>query len=338
MHLPHAGMASPASSDEGEILETGVGAGDSKATSLPHINGNGVDRPDRNRVRYPRSRSPELETGSKYSQNSSSRRSRSPRGFKRSRNDHDNSRGGRLNGDTRQFRVHYEDARDSRRSRYSYDDDDTPPSRSSASGLHYDERERDRDMDRSRDHSRDRDRDGYPDKRARNRTRSPYRPPRNGRDRGDRDRRDDGRQKRTSDRDRDVYEGNDRRDDLRRETSKRTTLVERNCTSRDVAKSTKEAPQKANTAVPEQDVVEEQPLDEAAEIERRRRRRAELLAKSRGPTPMLVQALQASEKIAMSSPVLAEQSTPSASDANTPRSGEAFYFLFFFYSQLRDAN
>ncbi|KAK9421633.1 putative Kinase-like domain-containing protein [Seiridium unicorne] len=322
-------MASPASSDEGEIIETGVGAGDSKATPLPQINGNGVDRPDRNRFRYSKSKSPEYEAGSRYSQNSSSRRSRSPRGFKRSRNDNDYSRGGRLNGDPRQFRVHYEDARDSRRSHYSYDDDDRPPSRSSTSGFRYDERDRARDYDRSRDHSRERDRDEYPDKRARNRTRSPYRPSQNGRDRGDRGRRDADRPKRTSERDREMYSKNNRQDNLRHD-ARQATLVERNGASRYDTKSTK-----ANSGMPatdsvseqssnyDQDVPEEQPIDEAAEIERRKRRREELLAKTRGPAPMLVQALQGAEKAALASPAHTQQSTPLATEANTPRSSRS---------------
>lgn len=320
-------MASPTSSDEGEIVETGVGAGDLKATSLPQIHGTGVDRPDRNRGKYSRSRSPEYDAGSKHSQ-TSSRRSNSPRGFKRSRNDRDILPGGRSSGDPRQFRVHYETVRDSRRSQYSYDDDDGPPSRLSTSGLRYDDKDRSRDYDRSDNHSRDRDRDGYPDKRARNRTRSPYRPPRNGRDRNDRDRRDGSdRQKRASDWSRDMLEKNGRSSHARYETAQQVNSAERNGTFRnDATKSTKMssteagvATGSAHTSAPTEEAEEEEePLDEATEIERRRRRREELLAKTRGPTPMLVQALQGA---ALHSPAHTQQSTPLATEASTPGSG-----------------
>lgn len=319
-------MTSPGSSDEGEIIETGVGAGDTKATSLPQIHGTGVDRPDRNRVRYSRSRSPDRETASRYSQNSSTRqRSRSPRGFKRARNDDGGSRSGRMNGgDPRQFRVHYEDARDSRRSRYTYDDDDRPPSRSSTSGLRYDDSDRSRDHDKSRGNRRDRDRDAYPDKRARNRTRSPYRAPRGGRDRGDRDGRDDNRYNRASDRDRDGYGRNGQHDASKAggRTPKAGQGTYRDHT-RNVAGSPQDEPMESTTAqatVIQEEIPEEEPLDEAAEIERRRRRREELLSKNRGPAPMLVQALQGAT---ISSPAHTQQSTPLATDGNnTPRSGK----------------
>ncbi|KAF7528247.1 hypothetical protein G7054_g10197 [Neopestalotiopsis clavispora] len=317
-------MASSASSDEGEIIETGVGSGDTKATSLPQINGTGVDRPDRNRVRYSKSRSPDHETASRYSQNSSARqRSRSPRGFKRSRNDNEFSRSGRPNGDPRQFRVHYEDARDSRRSRYTYDDDDRPPSRSSASGLRYDDGDRSRDHDRSRDYKRERERDGYADKRPRNRTRSPYRAPRSGRDRSDRDGRDDNRYNRANDRERDSHAQNSQRGTPRHDTTERASKAGRD-TYRDNTKSTtatargeRAAPPDDQDMMPQEQIPEEEPLDEAAEIERRRRRRDELLSKNRGPTPMLVQALQGA---AISSPAHTQQSTPLVTEGNTPRS------------------
>ncbi|KAH6646392.1 kinase-like domain-containing protein [Truncatella angustata] len=326
-------MASPSSSDEGEIIETGVGAGDLKATSLPQFNGNGVDRPDRNRPRHSKSTSPEVDAASRYA--STSTRNRSPRGSKRSRSDYPaRSNGDRdRDRDPRNFRVHYEDARDSRRSHFSYDDDDRPPSRSSASGLRYDDRDRARDHGPSRDHSRERerDRDGYADKRPRNRTRSPNRPPRSGRDRNDRDRRKDDRHTRPSNRDQDFYDRNGRQDSARHDAVRGSASAERNGILKNDTKSTKlsqvevaTTPSSANTSAPEPEAPEEQPVDEAAEIERRRRRREELLAKSRGPTPMLVQALQASsDKFASTSPAHIQQSTPSATEANTPMSGKS---------------
>lgn len=343
-------MASPAaSSDEGEIIEVNnrVGSGDSKATTLHQICGNGVDRPDRTRVRYSRSRSPEYDgPGSRHPRDDDFRRSRSPRGSKRARDDRDHHRSGRLmNGDPRHFRVHYEDARhDSRRSRLSYDDDDDRPPHGAAgsSFLRYDDRDRGRDSERSREQSRDRDRDrarerdrdSYSDKRPRNRTRSPYRPPRpGGRDRPDRPKRDRDYDRHNPSADRDQGRNGRRAQGesprhLRDHhvAFRRAASPETNGTPRH-AKSTKGSSKEASTAdvpalEPEQDVQEEQPLDVDAEIERRRKRREELLAKSRGPTPMLVQALQASEKTAQASPAHTQNSTPAVTEANTPRSGK----------------
>jgi serine/threonine-protein kinase PRP4 len=332
-------MASPAaSSDEGEIIEADnrVGSEGSKATTLHQIYGNGVDRPDRTRVRYSRSRSPDYD-------GPGSRRSRSPRGFKRPRDDRDHHRSGRqMTGDPRQFRVHYEDTRhDPRRSRFSYDDDDRPPSRgaSGSSFLRYGDRDRTRDRNRSREHSRDRDRardrDGYPDKRPRNRTRSPYRPPRpGGRDRADRSKRDNDYDRPSMDRDLGRNGKRTRGESPRRlrdhHVSFKRASPETNGARKD-AKSTKRYSDESSSAgahprdpEPEPYVEEEQPLDVDAEIERRRKRREELLAKSRGPTPMLVQALQASEKTALGSPAHTQNSTPAVTEANTPRSGKLY--------------
>ncbi|ORY66007.1 kinase-like domain-containing protein [Pseudomassariella vexata] len=318
-------MASPSSSDEGEIVETnGVGVGDSKATSLPQIDRTGVDRPDRNRARHSRSRTPEYGNDTKFDHNA-----RSPRGFKRSRNDDDFRHNGRLNPDPRRFRVHYEDARDEpSRSRFSYDDEVKASSRSSTSGLRYDDRDRDRarNRDPQRDHSRDRDH--YPEKRPRKRSRSPYRPPRGGSNRGDRSRRDDDRHRRPLDRDvgRGIKYGHQDSPQHSQDhaVSKRATSVDTSSTSKHDAKfgkghSDEDKPAKAPAQGPEQERREE-PLDVEAEIERRRRRREELLAKSRGPTPMLVQALHACERTAPSSPAHTQASTPGATDDNTPRS------------------
>lgn len=319
-------MGSLASSDEGEILENGVG--NSKATSLHQIDGIGVDRQDRNRVRYSRSRSPDHGDGSRHN----SGRSRSPRGYKRPRNDRDYQPAGRVNADPRRFRVHYEDERDdTRRPRLSYDDDDRPPSGPSTSGLRYDDSDRPRARDRRRDRSRDRD--SYPEKRPRNRTRSPYRPPRGGRDRDERTRRDGDRFSRPGENGRGNKYGHQGspRHVQSGVMSKRATSVETTSTSKHDTKSAKGHPgdrqsarASASQAAHEPEEVQAEPvLDEEEELERRRRRRAELLAKTSGPNPMLVQAVQASEKAAAAaSPAHTQSSTPLVTEPNTPRSGK----------------
>ncbi|KAI1780112.1 kinase-like protein [Hypoxylon cercidicola] len=320
-------MATPASSDEGEIVENG---GDSKATSLSHTEGTGVDRVDRTRARYSRSRSPEYVNGSRYPP--SSRQSRSPRGHKRLRDDRDSYRGGRQDTDPRRFRVHYEDTADNqRRFRLPYDDEDRPPSRSSVSDLHYDDRDRDfaarnRGGDKSRDHDR------HPRKRHRNRTRSPYRPPpQNDINRNGYSRRDENKSQRARGRDRTEsaqlsHQGTPRHSQNQAKYTHRQALVETLGTGKD---NTKHAPGSSQETTPtdasrpnepEKDYEEEKPVDIEAELERRRRRREELLAKSRGATPMLVQVLQASEKTKVSSPGQTRASTPMATEGTTPRS------------------
>ncbi|KAI1383328.1 kinase-like protein [Hypoxylon trugodes] len=322
-------MATPAaSSDEGEIVENGVG--DSKATPLPQFEGTGVDRMDRTRARYSRSRSPEYVNGSRYS-NGSSRRSRSPRGHKRPRDDRDSHRGSRLDADPRRFRVHYEDSTDNhRRSLLSYDDEDRPRSRSSTAGLYYDDRDRDYAV-RNKPRDRSRDRDRHPKKRPRNRTRSPPRPPRGERHRGGRPRRDDGRHQRVSDRD-DVESVKSSRQGTPRHYQDHSKYSEQYAPmgTRDTGRDdTKRAPGSseettprdppAQSNEPEKNYEEEKPIDEDAEIERRRRRREEMLAKRRAGTPMLVQALQASGGTDVSSPSQTRASTPMVAEGNTPQ-------------------
>ncbi|KAI1300277.1 kinase-like domain-containing protein [Xylaria venustula] len=315
-------MAS-SSSDEGEIVESRDGNGNSKATSLPQIDGHGVDRMDRTQARFSRSRSPESLNGARRR-----RRSRSPRGLKRSHDERDSYRGGRMDSDPRRFRVHYEDARDSyRRSRISYDDEDRPSSRSSATHLHYDDRDRDRD----RTHGRDRDH--YPDKRSRNRTRSPYNSSRGERDRGDHLRRDNDRMRRDT-----VRNGTDSMRSSYHQKSPRpahdspdapkprSTIknIDAPSTSSDAGSTPNSL---GNTTMgdvarvygPEKPLEDEKPVDIDAELERRRRRRQEILAKSRA-APMLVQALQSSEKTNGLSPIPTRGSTPMATEANTPQS------------------
>ncbi|KAI0176407.1 kinase-like protein [Hypoxylon sp. FL1284] len=321
-------MTTSASSDEGEIVENGVG--DSKATSLSRIEGTGVDRVDRNRPRYSRSKSPDYVSGSRYPP--SSRRSCSPRGLKRPRDDRDSYRGGRSDADARRFRVHYEDAADSqRRLRLPYDDEDRSPSRSSATDLHYDDRDRDSTArDRERERSWDRDRKSR--RRHRNRTRSPYRPPpRNDKNRNGNPRRDE-KSQRAPDRN-----GTDNtrlsRQEIQRHAqdqakySLRRSMMEASGTGKNGTKHTPASSEQTTLTTasaqpdePEKNYDEEKPVDIEAELERRRRRREELLAKSRGATPMLVQALQASEKTNVSSPGQTRASTPMGTEGATPRS------------------
>jgi len=154
-------MASPVSSDEGEIRDTGT---EKATTSLLELDGAGVDPQDRNRSRSNNSKSPTIENGSSLrdtrpvDRNHSSYSDRAPRGSKRSREeDHFDRR----HTDPRRFKVHYEDrpADYRRRARVSYEDLDNGPTPSP--DLRYD------------------DRDRYPDKRprTRSRSRSPYRAP-----------------------------------------------------------------------------------------------------------------------------------------------------------------
>lgn len=87
-----------------------------------------------------------------------------------------------------------------------------------------------------------------------------------------------------------------------------------NSDPRDATRALKETPQ--------QDLEEPKPLDEDAEIERRRRRREALLRKSRASTPLLVQAVQANKndsKTEATSEMNSPQRTP-----RTPASGECY--------------
>ena len=156
-------MTSSASSDEGEIRD---GSAEKATTTLPRFDGAPVDRQDRNRS----SKSPSISPEPRYGLNDrdSAERARPtysdrrPLGSKRPRGDiySDRSR-----GDSRRFKVHYEDDPPSykRRSQVSYDDIDRGSIANSE--LPYD------------------DRDRYSQKRRRTRSRSPYRLSR----RGDRD-------------------------------------------------------------------------------------------------------------------------------------------------------
>ncbi|KAK2614271.1 hypothetical protein N8I77_001117 [Diaporthe amygdali] len=166
------------SSDEGEIRENGVEV--SKATPLPQTKRNGVDRQDRSQISNTRSPDP-----GDYR----SRQPRSPRGYKRSRDDDRDTyhKGGRGGSDPRHFRVHYEDGPPPR-SRHAYEDLDRPASRGRYETMdrpsgHRQYDSRDRPSGASRYDNRDRDY-GRADKRPRTRSPSPYRHNRgDGRDR-----------------------------------------------------------------------------------------------------------------------------------------------------------
>ncbi|KAI1736947.1 kinase-like domain-containing protein [Xylaria scruposa] len=322
-------MASPSSSDEGEIVESRVG--NSKATSLRQFDGHGVDRIDRTRARLSRSRSPENGNGQRHRPAATSRRSRSPRGLKRSHDDRhrDAYRGGRLDPDPRRFRVHYEESRDSRRrARLPYDDEDRPSSRSStANNLPYDDRDRDRDHGRDRPRNRSQERDRYPDKRPRNRSRSPYGSSRGDRG-GDYPRRDNDRPRRDTDRNGTAdtirsghYQNSPRPVQDSPDASKQRSIVKKTSTASSSDADSNPRDHSAKAPEPAEKGFEvETPVDIDAEIERRRRRRQELLAKSRA-TPMLVQALQSSDKANGVSPTTTTRgSTPMATEVNTPQS------------------
>ncbi|KPM37171.1 hypothetical protein AK830_g9385 [Neonectria ditissima] len=318
------------SSDEGEIVENGVE--DLKATSLRHPEGSGVDRQDRLRSRLS---TPDHDAASRHSNNS--RRSQSPRGYKRQRDDKNRNRERERDGDyyagrprdndPRHFRSQYDETRrdDPRRPRPSYDDLDHPTSR--APNLDYDGRDRER--------SRDRDgyrgnRDSYSNKRPRNRSRSPQRSGRAERGRFDRfikeghyDRREDPRGLKYDD---------DRNSRDAGFASRRTTVGEASRAKEDDAKPNKgisnghgssRTSQKVSFAEPEpeEDFEEPEPIDEEAEIERRRKRRQEILAKSSSATPLLLHAVGAVTKAHAASPASTYLDSPvkSQSEVATPQ-------------------
>lgn len=336
------------SSDEGEIIES---VEDLKATAPRAFGRNGVDRQSR-------PRSPVKTPDHDRSRGGDNRYSRSPRGFKRPRDDRDfrdqNGRG----GDPRRFRVHYEDDRgDYRRQRRSYHDLDRPSrSPNGYSGRHRDERDRD-----SVDRYADRDRNGYPEKRPRTRSRSPNR--RGGR-RDGRYRREDRRLDRHGGSPRTVkYDDHLDRDTRADSVSRRAGREETSRSPRDDAKPDKGSSDErqqsrgedqsrpdqyvtpssllllspllcavTNTArrsTQEKPKVEEsfeeaEPVDEDAEIERRRKRREAILAKSAPTTPLLVHALHGADKSRGASPAQSPQSNATqGEDVPTPQSGAA---------------
>ncbi|KUI68676.1 Serine/threonine-protein kinase prp4 [Cytospora mali] len=328
------------SSDEGEIRENGVE--DSKASTLPKLEGNGVDRQDRSRNRNPRS-----PDHGDYP----SRQPLSPRGYKRPRDDDRETynRNGRRSSDPRRFRVHYEDVPPSRNR--NVDDDSNPTSSRGryedldhpSSTRYYDPRDRPSATSRYDDRDRDSRR---ADKRPRTRSPSPYRSGRGGgKGRNGRGRGDAGRSGRNQPDEQAGFNkhGAQTVKSVRDNTAfKRFPDAEAKDVSKDVAKSDQGATDKRmadktsrlhinesrgtpkeSRPEPDQDWEEAKPIDEEAEIERRRRRREALLRKSRASTPLLVQAVQANKHepaTEASSEFMTPQRTPRtpASDAASP--------------------
>lgn len=279
------------------------------------------------------------------------RRSNSPRGYKRSRDDRDNrdQNSSRHGGDARRFRSGmYDDDGwgDNRRQQRPYHDLDRP-----YSGRDRDrdrERDRDRDRDRERNRSRERhtgrDRDGYPDKRQRNRSRSLNRRDRGAgggdRHRDDRRKREEQRFERPGDYLRTIkYDDDvDRNSRAGSTVSRRSDGFEAPSTSKHDAKpgqgladerhssrgfvaardsqSTRESEGIPPEPEPE---PEPEPIDEDAEIERRRKRREALLAKSSSATPLLIHALHGADKSLVNSPSRSPQR------AGSPQSGKGSF-------------
>ncbi|CAK7210717.1 U4/U6 small nuclear ribonucleoprotein prp4 [Sporothrix eucalyptigena] len=333
-------MASPRSSaDEGEIVERQTArppfkAKTSAAAARPDDSEDSfnVDRRNRNpRVRL--SRSPDRDRGYAYRNNYSP-----PRGQKRQRDDRD----------ARDSRWSSSNTGDRRGDRYDFDD---APRRRDPLRSDYDGgRRRDRDGDQLRyddDYDGDRYSRNAPGKRQRTRSRSP--PPSNypsssnfrgngnangNRGRNERDRRD---------RDRDFDRNRDRdsyRDDRGRDRNQVRNQNQQGNWDRDRAND-READRRANgdhrddaqngsrhdedqhkddappapVPVPQEDWVEQAPVDEEAEIERRRRRRQEILQKSRASTPMRALSLAASTPAESASPVSQSVASPGQDDA-----------------------
>ncbi|PWI69209.1 hypothetical protein PCL_00856 [Purpureocillium lilacinum] len=315
------------SSDEGEIRDDGNG--DLKASPQTSRAGNGVDRQGR-----PRDPSPAPSRGSA----SSSRRSRSPRGFKRLRDDGDHYGGGR-DYDSRPSRSRRDDRRgrdrgrrpsdsvyddaprhDYRRTRVSYEDLDRPAPHGSSfneSRQYRDDadqhRRRDQDRDRNghrprdggygRQHDRydNRRRDAYRDEQPRRRSRSPGMHRRDAGDHGRRDR-----------------ENGAARPSLPLRTDSRTSEAP-NSAAAETASNRMETTKEPS---PEPDFQEPEPIDEDAEIERRRKRREELLAKSSSATPLLLHAVgAAADKAGNTASPASTQPEPrqQSLEARTPR-------------------
>jgi serine/threonine-protein kinase PRP4 len=334
-------MASSASSDEGEIRDIGV---DKATTMPPKPDGTSVDRQDRNSSSKSISNSPEHSHRQRDRQSIERSRSpysdRAPRGAKRSRDDDYIER----SRDPRRFKVHYEDNNSSdyrRRPRVSYEDLDRGPASSAA--LSYDERER------------------YTNnKRPRTRSRSPYRANRGEEyGRAGHGRKDtDGYQSRSQAnrfsngngnmRSRDVMDlsvskrGNsplptgETRQEAKSAQGYSQQSSEKRASTSDVAKYANSSlliksslTRLEKSAAPsrpyhEEKVVEEEPLDEAALIEQRRKRREAIKAKYRGAaTPLLVQALQIGDKTGEST-TAREDDSPSAPRKHACSSAESY--------------
>ncbi|PON25727.1 CMGC/DYRK/PRP4 protein kinase [Trichoderma gamsii] len=316
------------SSDEGEIVER---AGDLKATSLSHADRNGVDRKDRQRNR---NSSPDIDSTSKH--NNSSRRSRSPRGFKRSRDDRDRLPPRARDQDARHDRGASDDHRrdDYKRSRVAYDDLDRPASRTANQGYDWRSR-RDRERDRSRERDRyHRERDRYSERSPRPRSPSPHQYRRGDKRGGDRfvregfSDRPDSRTLRYDDGDVSTRGNNS--------AARKAFAGDRNQALENDAKTHKGTTQNDGSGPaaisrevsmpdePEVDYDEAEAFDEEAEIERRRKRRGELLAKSSSATPLLLHAVGAATSKAQAlSPASLQSDTPLQSQHSDSKASQS---------------
>lgn len=330
------------SSDEGEIREKGVG--NPKASSLPKFERNGVDRQDRSQNSNPRSadhgdyapRPPLSPRGYKRPRdeeretyNRGGRRGSDPRRFRVHYEDTPPLRSRNGNDDTNRPP-----------SRGRYEDLDRP-----SGARYYDSRDRPSDTGRYDDRDRDFRR---AEKRPRTKSPSPHRSGKGGRNgRNGQGRGDAGRSGRAHPSNHASFtkSGAQAAKSVRDSTVfKRFPDAEAKDVSKDVAKSYQGVTDKRmaektsrlhieygfhcspvhgqplnwnserrdgpKESGPDQDWEAPKPLDEEAEIERRRRRREALLEKSRASTPLLVQAVQANKH---------ESATEASSEAVTPQ-------------------
>ncbi|OBU01608.1 U4/U6 small nuclear ribonucleoprotein prp4 [Pseudogymnoascus verrucosus] len=302
-------MAS-SSSDEGEIRDPGL----DKATTSPQMKDTSVDRQHRTRSRYSPSPSLSIEDSVVSALRRSSERRLSPRGSKRNRDDDHYSRNHR---DSRRFKGQYEDRPTQRRSQQPYEDLDREGA--TPAGLRYDDGDRNRDR-RSR---------------TRTRSRSPYRASREAESRGSyntKPQRDNysGSKSDLPDRPRMNGYGNHQRQGSRDQSvSKRADGRMPTDLSNGEAKFVQGYSQKRGDSYKgERDIershppAEEppsdtEPLDEAALIEQRRKRREAIKAKYKGSataTPLMVQALQIGDR---ATPETRSQSEQDGDDQTT---------------------
>ncbi|KFY28153.1 hypothetical protein V493_03079 [Pseudogymnoascus sp. VKM F-4281 (FW-2241)] len=282
-------MAS-SSSDEGEIRDTGL----DKATTSPQMKDTSIDRQHRIRSRYSPSPSLSIEDSVVSAMRRSTERRLSPRGSKRNRDDDHYSRSHR---DSRRFRGHYEDHPTQRRGQLSYEDPDREGA--TPAGLRYDDGDRHRDM-RSR---------------TRTRSRSPYRASRETETRGNYNSKSQrgnfgggrgnlpDRPRMTGYGDRQSQGSRDQSVSKRAHGSMPTDLsngeakfVQGYSQNRGDNHKSERDVEKSHPPV-EEPPSDTEPVDEAALIEQRRKRREAIKAKYKGSaTPLMVQALQIGDR------------------------------------------
>ncbi|OBT69535.1 CMGC/DYRK/PRP4 protein kinase [Pseudogymnoascus sp. 23342-1-I1] len=277
------------SSDEGEIRDAGL----DKATTSQQIKDTSVDRQHRIRSRYSPSPSLSIEDSVVSAMRRSAERRLSPRGSKRNRDDDHYSRNNR---DSRRFKSQYEDRPTQRRGYEDLDREAAAPA-----GLRYDDGDRNRDR-RSR---------------SRTRSRSPYRASRETETRGNyntkpqRDNYSGGSRGNLPDRARmNGYGDHQRQGSRDQSVSKRAhgpmptdlsngeaKFVQGYSQKRGDSHRSERDIEKSHPPAEEPPSDTEEPLDEAALIEQRRKRREAIKAKYKGSaTPLMVQALQIGDR------------------------------------------